>query len=94
MGYGLKLISRLNDLALGISLGFVYVMDGALVGNVSVYPAGYPRAIWAKPGSWRMSRFIQIISGAASPSRLVDACLDMIRQRAGRARDSASEYRQ
>lgn len=42
LGYGLKLIARLNELALGISLGFVYVLDGKLVGNVSVYPASYP----------------------------------------------------
>ena len=42
LGYGLKLIARLNELALGISLGFVYVLDGKLVGNVSVYPANYP----------------------------------------------------
>ena len=33
MGYGLKLIARMNELALGISLGFVYIMDGKLVGN-------------------------------------------------------------
>ena len=45
MGYGLKLISRLNDLALGISLGFVYILDGNLVGNVSVYPASYPKGM-------------------------------------------------
>ena len=42
LGYGLKLIARLNELAQGISLGFVYVLDGKLVGNVSVYPANYP----------------------------------------------------
>ena len=45
LGYGLKLIARLNELALGISLGFVYVLDGRLVGNVSVYPASYPSAL-------------------------------------------------
>ncbi len=45
MGYGLKLISRLNDLALGISLGFVYVQDGQLVGNISIYPANYPKEL-------------------------------------------------
>ncbi len=42
LGYGLKLVARMNELALGISLGFVYVLDGKLVGNVSVYPASYP----------------------------------------------------
>lgn len=45
LGYGLKLIARMNELALGISLGFVYIMDGKLVGNVSVYPASYPKAL-------------------------------------------------
>ncbi len=45
MGYGLKLIARMNELALGISLGFVYIMDGKLVGNVSVYPASYLAAL-------------------------------------------------
>ena len=45
LGYGLKLIARLNELALGISLGFVYVLDGKLVGNVSVYPASYPSGL-------------------------------------------------
>ena len=43
LGYGLKLIARLNDLALGISMGFVHIVDGKLVGNVSVYPANYPK---------------------------------------------------
>jgi len=42
LGYGLKLIGRLNEIALGMSLGFVYVSDEKLVGNVSVYPASYP----------------------------------------------------
>lgn len=45
LGYGLKLIARLNELALGISLGFVYVLGGKLVGNVSVYPASYPASL-------------------------------------------------
>ena len=82
LGYGLKLISRLNDLALGISLGFVYVMDGALVGNVSVYPAGYPKDMGE---TWILANV------AVHPDyqrrgiahRLVGACLDMIRRRAG-----------
>lgn len=42
MGFGLKLVARVNELALGISLGFVYIRSGELVGNVSVYPANFP----------------------------------------------------
>ena len=82
MGYGLKLISRMNDLALGISLGFVYIKDGKLVGNVSVYPAGYPKAMGE---TWILANV------AVHPDyqrrgiahSLVDASLGMIRQRAG-----------
>lgn len=82
LGYGLKLISRLNDLALGISLGFVYFVDGKLVGNVSVYPASYPKALGE---TWILANV------AVHPDYqrrgiargLVDACLDMIRKRGG-----------
>ena len=82
MGYGLKLISRMNDLALGISLGFVYVEDGKLVGNVSVYPAGYPKSLGE---AWILANV------AVHPDyqqrgiahSLVDATLSMIRKRGG-----------
>lgn len=83
MGYGLNLISRLNDLALGISLGFVFILDGQLVGNVSVYPAGYPKD---------MSETWILANVAVHPAyqrrgiagQLVDASLKMIRQRNGK----------
>jgi ribosomal protein S18 acetylase RimI-like enzyme len=42
MGIGLSLLSSMNDLVQGISMGFVWVSDGRLVGNVSVYPATWP----------------------------------------------------
>ena len=32
-----------NDLMQGISLGYVWIADGKLVGNVSIYPADIPR---------------------------------------------------
>lgn len=44
MGPGLAVLGRLNDLAVGISLGFVWIEDDRLVGNVSLYPANWPRA--------------------------------------------------
>lgn len=82
MGYGLKLISRMNDLALGISLGFVYIKDGRLVGNVSVYPAGYPKAMGE---TWILANVAvhpdyQRLGIAHS---LVGETLEMIRERGG-----------
>ena len=81
-GYGLKLIARLNDLALGISLGFVCVINGELVGNVSLYPAGYPKEMGE---TWILANV------AVHPDyrrrgiaqRLVEASVNMIRRRAG-----------
>lgn len=45
MGAALRLITRINSLAEGISLGFVYTLAGELVGNVSIYPANFPREL-------------------------------------------------
>ncbi len=45
MGIALRLITRVSALAEGISLGFVYVVDGELVGNVSIYSANFPREL-------------------------------------------------
>jgi len=36
------LLSRLNELALGIGLGYVWIVNERLVGNVSIYPAPAP----------------------------------------------------
>ena len=82
MGYALKLISRMNDLALGISLGFVYVLDGKLVGNVSVYPAGYPKALGE---TWILANVAvhPDYQRRGIAGRLVSASLDMIRRRGG-----------
>lgn len=43
LGGGLTLLMGMNDLVQGIGLGFVYVVDGRLVGNASIYPANMPR---------------------------------------------------
>lgn len=42
MGPGLNVIARMNELAVGVSMGYVWVVDGSLIGNVSVYPANWP----------------------------------------------------
>lgn len=45
LGAGLNVISRLNEMALGINMGYVWVEDDKLVGNVSVYPAHWHSAL-------------------------------------------------
>ncbi|MCY3780560.1 MAG: GNAT family N-acetyltransferase [Chloroflexi bacterium] len=80
MGYGLKLIARVNELALGISLGYVYIKNGELVGNVSVYPANYPTELGE---TWILANVgvhpDHQRSGIAH--ELMLASLDMIRKR-------------
>jgi len=83
MGYGLNLISRLNELALGISLGFIYIADGKLVGNVSIYPAGYPKDMGE---SWIIANVgvHPDYQRRGIAYRLMEASLDMIRKRNGK----------
>lgn len=44
MGPGLRVLVHLNEMAMGISLGYVWVEEGRLIGNVSVYPANWPQS--------------------------------------------------
>lgn len=82
LGMGLPLISRMNELATGISLGYVWIEQGRLVGNVSVYPADWPGE--------RNSTWI-IANVGVHPDyqrrgiarRLMQASLDMICQKGG-----------
>jgi GNAT superfamily N-acetyltransferase len=41
-GPGLGVLGGMNDLVQGIGLGFVYIEDGQLIGNASIYPAHLP----------------------------------------------------
>ena len=83
IGYGLHLVSRLNELMLGISMGFVYVADGQLVGNVSVYPSGYPNDM--RP-AWILANIgvHPAYQRRGIAGELVDAAVGMIAQRRGR----------
>ena len=45
MGFLLGLLGRFNEMALGIGQGFVWLEDERIVGNVSVYPAGWHRSV-------------------------------------------------
>ncbi len=48
-GSGVNLLSGVNDLVMGIGLGYVWVEDGKLIGNVSIYPSNLPSHL---PRSW------------------------------------------
>lgn len=48
-GPGVNLLSGVNDLVLGIGLGYVWIEDGKLIGNVSIYPSNLPSHL---PRSW------------------------------------------
>jgi ribosomal protein S18 acetylase RimI-like enzyme len=82
MGSGLDVLGRLNDLAAGISHGYVWIADGNLVGNVSVYPADWPSSMGP---AWIIANV------AVHPEyqrrgiarRLMQATLKMIEQRGG-----------
>ena len=85
MGAGLDMLGRLNDLAVGISHGYVWIADGKLVGNVSVYPADWPS---------QLGRAWIIANVAVHPAyqrrgiarRLMQASLEMIQRRGGGSR--------
>ncbi|MFZ4815961.1 MAG: GNAT family N-acetyltransferase [Phototrophicaceae bacterium] len=83
LGLGLGLLSRLNDLAQGMSLGYVWVADGKVVGNVSIFPADLPREFGK---SWIIANVAVYAHyrrrGIAK--HLMHAALDLIRTNGGR----------
>lgn len=82
MGPGIRLLSRLNDMAMGIGMGYVWEEGGQLIGNVSIYAAGWPRDL---------GRAFIIANVGTHPDYqnrgiagdLVRQSLDTIRQRGG-----------
>lgn len=49
LGGGVNIVSGVNDLVAGIGLGYVWIADGRLIGNVSIYPASLPAGF---PRTW------------------------------------------
>ncbi|MBI5668692.1 MAG: GNAT family N-acetyltransferase [Chloroflexi bacterium] len=82
MGAGLSVLQNISDLAQGMSLGYVWVQQGRLVGNVSVYPANAPADL-AK--AWIIANV------AVHPDyqrrgiarRLMQASLDLVQRQSG-----------
>lgn len=83
LGMGLPVISRMNELAMGISLGYVWMSGGQLVGNVSVYPADWPRELGS---TWIIANVgVHPDHQRRGIARqLMQASMDMIRGKHGR----------
>jgi ribosomal protein S18 acetylase RimI-like enzyme len=77
---GLGMLAGLNSLAQGMSTGYVWVADGKIVGNVSVYPADYPHDMGR---AWIIANVAvySAYQGMGIATQLMRACLDMIQQR-------------
>mgnify|MGYP001382764691 CR=1 FL=1 len=82
VGPGLGVLQGISDLAQGMSLGYVWVQAGRLVGNVSVYPANAPADL---------ARAWIIANVAVHPdyqrrgiaNQLMQASMDMVRRQGG-----------
>jgi GNAT superfamily N-acetyltransferase len=83
MGVGLSLLSSMNDLVQGISMGFVWMAGGRLVGNVSVYPASWPVELGK---TWIIANVAvhPDYQRRGIASQLMQASMDMIREQSGR----------
>jgi ribosomal protein S18 acetylase RimI-like enzyme len=82
MGFALSLLAGMNDMTLGLSMGYVWVVDGKIVGNVSIYPANYPHefgSVWiiANVGTHPDYR------GRGIANDLMQASMEMIHKRGG-----------
>ncbi len=82
MGVGLNLLPGFNDLVQGISLGYVWIANDKLVGNVSVYPARWPdsqQRVWIIANVGVHPDYQR--RGIAT--QLMRAALDMVRDKGG-----------
>ena len=79
LGTGLGVLTHLNELAHGMSLGYVWEVEGRIVGNVSVYPADYPRELGR---TWIIANVAvyPAYRGRGIAKQLMHACMDMIAQ--------------
>jgi ribosomal protein S18 acetylase RimI-like enzyme len=86
LGPGLSVLLGMNDLAQGVGLGFVWIEDGKLVGNTSVYPANVPTG-----PTWIIANVAvdPNYRGRGIARKLVEASLEMIQKRS-RSRQAAA----
>lgn len=80
----LNLLLGVNELVAGISLGYVWIADGKLVGNVSIYPADIPTRLGK---TWIIANVATHpdYRGRGIARQLMIASMDAIRLRGHRA---------
>lgn len=80
LGPGLVVLSHLNDMVQGMSMGYVWEDEGRIVGNVSVYPADIPTDMGR---TWIFANVAVYESyrGRGIANRLMSVSLDMIRRK-------------
>ncbi len=84
MGAGLTVLGRLNEMMLGIKMGYVWVEDGNLIGNVSIYPANLPGG---DHRTWIIANVAvhPAYQRRGIARRLMEISLEALRQRGARA---------
>lgn len=83
LGPGLRLLRQVNEMALGVSMGYVWLEEGRIVGNVSVYPAHLP-AIYGPTYIIANVGVHPNYRGRGIARHLMQASMGMIRERGGR----------
>lgn len=80
IGAGLSVFSRMNEMAQGVGLGYVWIEDGRLVGNTSIYPASLPHGA---PPAWIIANVATHpdFRGRGIARKLVTASLEAIYNR-------------
>jgi ribosomal protein S18 acetylase RimI-like enzyme len=83
MGAGLNLLSSVNDITQGVSLGYVWQVGERIVGNVSIYPANWPRDLGS---TWIIANVATHpeYRGRGIAQHLITASMHMIAERGGK----------
>jgi ribosomal protein S18 acetylase RimI-like enzyme len=83
-GAARSILLGVNELLVGISLGYVWIADGKLVGNVSIYPADTPTRLGK---TWIIANVATHpdYRGRGIARQLMQASMESIRERGHRA---------
>lgn len=86
LGPGLGIVPTMNDLVIGVGMGYVWIEDGRLVGNVSIYSASLPVEA---PRAWIIANVAvhPDYRGRGIARRLMQDSLASVRARSGGSAD-------